>query len=1031
MGPERPRLVVVLLAVLLLLRASTAPADVVTIEPSGDATILSEDDRKANGSGAYFFAGNTDQGDQRRALIRFDMAGNLPAGATINSVSLQLHVSRSAVAGDRTVELHRVLTDWTEGPSNPGGQEGGGDSAELGDVTWRYTSYDPDDEPGSPQWGSLGGDFAAAVSAAITVGGVGFYTWSSAQMAADVQGWVDSPSTDFGWLLKDVSDGGTGTAKRYDSRQNNDASERPKLTIDFTPQAATGACCNGASCAVLTGAQCGGTFLAGGTCSPSPCTAGCCLPNASASCIETDETTCTAQGGGYQSGLLCAASACPVVLTPFVDALPIPGVAQPVGTDPDGALRYEMSMREVQQLLHGELPFTTTVWGFGDGPTGATYPGPTLEATVDQPVRVVWKNDLRDTAATGDPLRQSHYLTIDDCPHGVPPPPDDQSVRTVVHLHGGHVSAESDGYPEHTFLPGEQVTYEYPNDQLPGTLWYHDHALGITRLNVYMGLAGFYILRDALEDSLGLPACDGACTPGAPREYDIPLAIQDRTFEPDSALYYPGVWEDVFFGDKVLVNGKVWPFLNVKRGKYRFRVLNGSTSRTYALTLDNGADFVQIGAEGGLLPAPVTVSELRLGPGERADVVLDFEPYAAGTEILLVNSAPAPFPGDPGTGVVPDVMKFVVQSPLGHTDQIPGSLRPLEVLKEADATVTRDFDLDKGPGDACSPFIWEIVSTAINGIPVTAPNSRWDDVTEFPQLGTTEIWRFANKSGMTHPMHMHLVMFQVLDRQPCAIDANDVCVPQGSPTPPPPEEAGWKDTVQVGPNEIVRVIARFTNPLDPTGTTYVGEFSYHCHILEHEDHEMMRQFVSETTCGDGIPGLPQEECDDGGTAPGDGCSPSCQIEECANGVDDDGDGFVDFVGGDPGCDTAADLSEKSPSLICDDGMNNDTDAFVDYPDDPGCASPTWPFEDPKCQDGINNDPAQDLLIDFDGGASAGVPPAQQTAPDPQCTFSSQNRERRRTCGLGIELTLLLPLLLWLRGLGRRGRRYAAVARLSR
>jgi spore coat protein A len=238
-----------------------------------------------------------------------------------------------------------------------------------------------------------------------------------------------------------------------------------------------------------------------------------------------------------------------------------------------------------------------------------------------------------------------------------------------------------------------------------------------------------------------------------------------------------------------------------------------------------------LGQEGGLLEHPVSMTAVTLGPAERADVVFDFSPYAGGSDVYLVNSAPAPFPGSPGVGVIPDVMEFRVQAQTGFTNAVPANLRTLEVLDEADAIEFRTFELSKADGDACSPFIWEVVTTdGLNG-PVLG--SRWDDITEFPQLGDTEVWSFANRSGITHPMHMHLVMFQVLDRQ--AFDnVGGLIVPIGSPVAPPAHEAGWKDTVQVGPNEIVRVIARFDD--------YTGRFAYHCHILEHEDHEMMREF---------------------------------------------------------------------------------------------------------------------------------------------------------------------------------------------
>jgi spore coat protein A len=690
-------------------------------------------------------------------------------------------------------------------------------------------------------WSTPGGDFAGTASGTTTVGGQnGDYTWpSSAGMVSDVQGWLDSPSSDYGWIVigNEIN---SRVAKRFNSRENTDSSRRPRLEIDFdTPAAPTGACCAlDGSCSVVLdpGATCISPDLYQGastTCDPNLCpqpAGACCIADVAGTCNEVTEAACTTAGSSFQGEFsTCAATDCPIIPTPYLDALPLPAVAVPVSGIQGGVATYDMAMRELQQQLHSEFPNPTTVWGYSDQPSGGGYPGPTIEATSDQTITVNWINDLRDTSVAGDPLRTTHYLPVDTCPHGA----DDQSPKTVVHVHGAHVAADSDGHPEATFTPGNQVSYVYPNKQLPSTIWYHDHALGITRLNVYMGLAGFYLIRDAVEDALeDLPS----------GEYEIPLAIQDRSFNADASLEYPPIWQDHFFGETMLVNGKVWPYHNVKQGKYRLRLLNGCNSRTLTLEFCPGsntspcpspASFELIGQEGGLLPAPVSLTSVTLGNGERADLVVDFAPYASDTEVYLVNSAPAPFPGTPGVGVVSDVMEFRVQLQAGDfTDPVPASLREMEVLQEVDAVEHRTFELSKADGDACSPHVWEVVTT--DGLNGTVLGSRWDDdITEYPELGTTEVWSFANRSGITHPMHMHLVMFQVLDRQ-AFDDVGGLIVPIGSPVSPPAHEAGWKDTVQVGPNEIVRVIARFED--------YTGLFAYHCHILEHEDHEMMREF---------------------------------------------------------------------------------------------------------------------------------------------------------------------------------------------
>jgi len=629
-------------------------------------------------------------------------------------------------------------------------------------------------------WTTSGGDFAPTPSATTIVGGEG-----------TTATWIDAG------LVTDVQawvDGTTPnygwiligqeeteqTAKRFDGRTHPDAAYRPRLTVQFVPSGST-------------------------------------------TTIPTTTSTTTS-------------TVPPLVLEPFVDPLPLPAVAQPENGTPGGSASYRLAVREVTQRLHRDLPLTR-VWGFGDAASGATYPGPTIETTRDMPISVTWVNDLRD--GTGA-LRTVHPLPVDTCLHGA----DDASPRTVVHLHGGHVPAEFDGYPEATLLPGEESTYVYPNGQQASTLWYHDHALGITRLNVYLGLAGFYLVRDPAEQGLGLP--NGA--------FEIPLVVQDRSFAPDGSLVYPAVWQDHVFGDTILVNGTVWPYLEVTPGKYRFRLLSGSTSRTYRLALSNGAAFHVISTDGGLLPAPVGVTEITLASGERADVVIDFASYAPGTTIRLLNDAPAPFPGQPGVGVVPDVMEFRVVDGPAHTAPMPTSLAPVVPLDEIDATVHRDLELRK-TSDPCTGQVW-----LINGL-------GWDDITERPELGETEVWRFVNRSGVMHPMHMHLVFFQVLDRQAFEV-IGDTVTPVGPRVAPPPEEAGWKDTVRVGPTEMVRVIARFDD--------YKGRFPYHCHILEHEDHEMMRQFET-VSCGDGELD-PGEACDDGNRDPGDGCSEACAVE---------------------------------------------------------------------------------------------------------------------------------------------------------
>jgi spore coat protein A len=851
-----------------------AAAATITLEATSDNTLYEDATGSlSDGMGAYLFSGNTDRMLKRRALVAFNL-GPIPPGSTIQSVILTLRTSRTK-AGNETIRVHRVLAGWGEGASDAPDQEGQGAPAAPGDATWLHRFYP------ATLWRTPGSEYSPTESAGHVVGGNGSVSWSSDALALDVQGWVNDPGGNFGWIL--IGNETTNqTAKRFDSRHSGTPANRPRLSVTYTPPAVTGACCTAGLCSSLSPTECaarGGVYQGDGiSCSPNPCqqpSGACC--SADGSCAQLGSGSCAATGGAYQGdlttcmpnpcpqptgvccapsgdcavltaaqcgaqggaysgdGATCGATDCPVVLAPFVDPLPLPAVAQPTSGSPGGAATYEMNIQEFEQRLHRDLP-PTRVWGFN-----GSYPGPTIEAALGQPVAVIWRNDLRDPLGF---LRTEHYLPVDSCLDG--PEVHGSAARVVFHLHGGHVPAQVDGYPEATLLPGEQTEYLYPNLQLPATLWYHDHALGITRLNVYMGLAGFYLLRDALEAGLDLPR----------GEFEIPLAIQDRRFRSDGSLDYPAQWQEHFFGDKILVNGKVWPYLTVKQGKYRFRLLNGSTSRTYRLALSHpGMQFRQIGTDGGLLPAPVPLDEITMGPGERADVVVDFAGLSTGTEVLLTNSAPIMFPGTPGDGVIPQVMKFVVTSGVGHTAPLPVTLRPLARISESEASQQREFELRKGE-DPCSGSAW-----LINGL-------RWDDVTEYPELGTTEIWSFVNRSGVSHPMHMHLVMFQLLDRQPFEV-VNEEIAPTGPAVPAPPNEAGWKDTVMAHPSEITRVIARFED--------YTGRFAYHCHILEHEDHEMMRQFQT-ISCGNGEK-EPTEGCDDGNRRDGDLCSARCRGEE--------------------------------------------------------------------------------------------------------------------------------------------------------
>jgi spore coat protein A, manganese oxidase len=518
-------------------------------------------------------------------------------------------------------------------------------------------------------------------------------------------------------------------------------------------------------------------------------------------------------------------------LTSYVTPLSIPPVVHP-----QSGLPIPVRMVPFQHKAHRDLP-AATMWGYN-----GMWPGPTFEVRKGQALSIKWTNHL--------PTR--HFLPIDHTIHGseenVP------EVRTVTHVHGAQTLPDSDGYPDSWFtsdgkigsVPAANPTH-YPNQQSATTLWYHDHALGITRINVYAGLAGFYLIRDDREDALNLPS----------GPYEIPLMIQDRSFGVDGSLLYPPakngthpMWMQEFFGDTICVNGKAAPFLEVEPRKYRFRLVNGSNSRFYHLTLvpadavgkPNGrpADappFRQIGTDGGLLPAPLSLHYLIVSPGERFDLVIDFSAHK-GENLALTNDAPAPYAR--GGEIVPsDVMLFKVTKPLsgGDTSSLPDTLVPWMPLDPSHAVRERTLALTEmdRPSDGYTMI-------GLLG------QKHWDDpITEDPKAGSMEIWSFANATGDVHPMHIHLVQFQILNRQSFDVKTyaqTGKLIFTGIPMPPESNERpAWKDTIKTYSGYVTRVIARFDLPLG-TQVNPGDEFRYvwHCHVLEHEDNEMMRPY---------------------------------------------------------------------------------------------------------------------------------------------------------------------------------------------
>ena len=493
-------------------------------------------------------------------------------------------------------------------------------------------------------------------------------------------------------------------------------------------------------------------------------------------------------------------------LEKFVDPLPIPPVAKSLGLRPrpkDAVAAipaghfdsYQFTMRRVNVRVHRDMA-PTPMWSFGD-----TIPGPTIEARSGRGILVEWINQL--------PAK--HFLPIDHTLHGAGA--DLPEVRTAVHLHGAKVPPEYDGFPENWQTPGQLMQAIYPMQQGAATLWYHDHAMGIERLNQYAGLFGFFLIRDEAEDKLNLPR----------GKYEIPLAFTDRIFSADGSLYYPdsgdpaAPWVPEVYGDAMLVNGKLTPFLEVEPRAYRFRLLNASNTRIYLFSLSNKQKYHQIGTDQGLLPAPIELDQVSLAPGERADIVIDFS-SAASKSITLQNQS---WP----------LMQFrvaatsaSVQRPAQFT--LPAQLRTIEPIAEAQAVNTRLMILrqymDRSP---------KRMLMLING-------TRWHEpVTERPELDSVEIWSFANATPDIHPIHLHLVRFQVLDRRPFDSDGyllSGKLNYLGPAMAPAPGDHGWKDTVQTYPETVTRIIVRFEG--------YAGRYVWHCHLLEHAANEMMRPF---------------------------------------------------------------------------------------------------------------------------------------------------------------------------------------------
>jgi spore coat protein A len=635
----------------------------------------------------------------------------------------------------------------------------------------------------------------------------------------------------------------------------------------------------------------------------------------------------------------------PATVPRFATPLLIPPVMPRAGTitlrGSKNADYYEISVRQfAQQILPAGFP-KTTVWGYGalasDSKRGLLVhnaPSLTIEAQWNRPVRVKWINDLKEAGGNYLP----HLLPVDPTLHWANPPggtlerdmrPTFEStpgpyigpVPIVTHVHGAvGVADDSDGYAEAWYLPAAgnipagyatsgtwfdffaakagnsygvswepgSAVFQYPNANRASTIWYHDHTLGMTRLNVYAGPAGFYIIRGGpAGDDTVLDSSTGAVAtlPGpAPRDndkfptnktyFEIPVAIQDRSFNADGSLFYPEtraffdgvagpyrpvtdvspIWNPEFFGNMIMVNGNTWPYQTVQQRRYRFRFLNGCNSRFLILDFSPipGVEVWQIGNEGGFLAAPVNVTaadnRLLMSPAERADVIVDFTHVPLGNYILGNLGPDEPFGGgvpgidfaaaDPATtGQILQLRVVPAAAPDPTTPPQYLVLPPVTPLPEA--TFTRRVALIEEMSQFFpdAPVEAELGTVDWDGEVGTWNKLEWRiPVTENPAVGATEIWELYNVTGDAHPIHIHEVVFEVINRQDILILENEKQVridPDSTPTPAEPWETGFKDTVIAYPGQVTRLRAQFSTP---------GQFVWHCHIVEHEDNEMMRPY---------------------------------------------------------------------------------------------------------------------------------------------------------------------------------------------
>jgi len=713
----------------------------------------------------------------------------------------------------------------------------------------------------------------------------------------------------------------------------------------------------------------------------------------------------------------------PALIPQFIQPLPLLSVSGGSMATVAGNQPLTVTMCEFDsQVLPPPMP-TTRVWGYIPGvtcPTATqdTYIGPVIVNTRGTSTDITWVNNLGTTDSTGvlaykystdqtlhwaDPLN----MEANDCQMvgGIPAFGSACAqnyvgpIPTVPHLHGGEVPPELDGGPTAWFtsdgvyrgsgyysfagaLPNEAI-YKYPNTQEASPIWFHDHTLGVTRLSVYAGLAGAYLITDpALNLPAGLHPAGLMNGANNSVEYTVPLVIQDRMFDTNGQFFYQtdsagGVlwatnpehpyWSPELVGDTLLVNGKTWPYLDVEPKRYRFWFINGSNARTYEMNVVDPKKTAPspkiwvIATDGGYLDKPVSINKLVMMPGERYEAIIDFGGMTNGTNFVLKNTAKTPFPAGatPQGATLGTIMQFRVggctsgfcgatdasyNPALGTPIRIGGQIiqRLVDPAKGTlafgvTAQNTRQLTLNEVMG------MPQLVTDPVTGVATAYPggpleilvnNTKWSGMSprnfndftkisvngidtyysELPKEGETEVWELINLTADAHPIHLHLVQFQLMNRQAFDVGKysatyaaafpgggsdpmnngapypSGVFMPgfgpplnyktgsvnalggnpdinatkmtkkgsqpvylQGQIVSPDPNEAGWKDTVIVYPGQVTRLVVRWAPtdapataapanlsfPFDPSGES---KFSYvwHCHIIDHEDNEMMR-----------------------------------------------------------------------------------------------------------------------------------------------------------------------------------------------